>query len=118
MNSLPLGGTNGAPGGWQQGLGDRRPERGGLAWSSRQMEPGLNQGRQRKLERRRWIPEYSGGDFVDERDAPGEAMLGFLMGWGGVCDWKMEALYVLKVVPSPSLLQSRLLEKGVLGTPS
>lgn len=34
----------------------------------------------------------------------------------GVCAWKMEALYVLKVVLSPSLLQSRLLEKGVLGT--
>ena len=72
------------------------------------MEPGLNQGRQRELERRRWIPEYSGGglrnrDFADEGDVSGEAMLRFLV-WEGGCDCKMEVLYVLQVVLSPSLL--------------
>lgn len=42
---------------WQQGLGTGRPVRGRLTWSSRQMDWALNQGRRRRLERERWIPE-------------------------------------------------------------
>lgn len=84
------------------------------------MEPGLNEGRQRELERRRWVPEYSGGglrngDFIDEGDAPAEAMLGFLMGVGGDCDCKMEVLYVLQVVLSPACLRADPQKRGFWG---
>lgn len=81
---LPCGATDGAK--WlAAGTRSLEARMRGLAWSSRHMEPGLNQGRERELERRGWIPEYSGGglrngDFVDEGDALGEAMLRLLMG--------------------------------------